>query len=81
MSIAVRLRVNVGVVRFVRRIVGLKDETYNRHIINGDHMRALCEAFIANGNSYNLFNSAVIELFEYIRVVSDYALCYLPLNH
>lgn len=53
----------------MRKIVGLKDDAYNRHIVTGEHLKPVCEAFLANGTKYNLFNSAVIELFEFIRVV------------
>ncbi|XP_078001272.1 serine/threonine-protein phosphatase 4 regulatory subunit 3-like isoform X2 [Glandiceps talaboti] len=58
----------LSVVRFVRRIVGLKDEFYNRYLIKGDLFQPLIDAFQANGDRYNLLNSAVLELFEFIRM-------------
>jgi hypothetical protein len=54
----------------MRKIIGLKDDFYNRYIIKGDLFLPVVEAFIANGKKYNLLNSAMIEMFEYIKVVS-----------
>uniref|UniRef100_A0A8C4XHG0 Serine/threonine-protein phosphatase 4 regulatory subunit 3 n=1 Tax=Erpetoichthys calabaricus TaxID=27687 RepID=A0A8C4XHG0_ERPCA len=54
--------------RFMRRIVGLKDEFYNRYIIKGNLFEPVINALLDNGTRYNLLNSAVIELFEFIRV-------------
>ena len=59
-----------GAVRFLRRLINLKDDTYSRHIVQNSHFKAVCEAFLANGDKYNLFNSAIIEMFEFIRTVS-----------
>ncbi|XP_062911993.1 serine/threonine-protein phosphatase 4 regulatory subunit 3 [Mobula hypostoma] len=54
--------------RFMRRIIGLKDEFYNRYIIKGNLFEPVINAFLDNGTRYNLLNSAIIELFEFIRV-------------
>ncbi|KFQ21688.1 Serine/threonine-protein phosphatase 4 regulatory subunit 3B, partial [Mesitornis unicolor] len=54
--------------RFMRRIIGLKDEFYNRYIIKGNLFEPVINALLDNGTRYNLLNSAVIELFEFIRV-------------
>ncbi|NXP57580.1 P4R3B phosphatase, partial [Chloropsis cyanopogon] len=56
--------------RFMRRIIGLKDEFYNRYITKGNLFEPVINALLDNGTRYNLLNSAVIELFEFIRVVS-----------
>lgn len=56
--------------RFCRKIVGLKDEFYNRYIIRQDLFRPIVKAFLANGSRYNLLNSAIIELFQFIKTVS-----------
>ena len=56
--------------RFLRRIVGLKDEFYNRYIVKGQLFDPVISAFKENGQRYNLLNSAIVELFEFIRVVS-----------
>ena len=54
----------------MRRIIGLKDEFYNRYIIKGNLFEPVINALLDNGTRYNLLNSAVIELFEFIKVVS-----------
>lgn len=64
--------------RFMRRIVGLKDEFYNRYIIKGQLFDPVVTAFKNNGQRYNLLNSAIVELFEFIRVVSK--LCPVKLS-
>ncbi len=56
--------------RLMRRTVGLKDEFYNRYLIKGNLFEPVVKAFVRNGHKYNLFNSAVIELFEFVRMVS-----------
>lgn len=58
---------NLSALRLLRRTIGLKDEIYHKHIIKVDLFKPLAEAFARNGKRYNLFNSAVIELFEYIK--------------
>ncbi|XP_064411738.1 serine/threonine-protein phosphatase 4 regulatory subunit 3 isoform X3 [Latimeria chalumnae] len=54
--------------RFMRRIIGLKEEFYNRYIIKGNLLQPVINALVDNGTRYNLLNSAIIELFEFIRV-------------
>ncbi|KAM9810193.1 serine/threonine-protein phosphatase 4 regulatory subunit 3B isoform 1-T1 [Syngnathus typhle] len=54
--------------RFMRRIIGLKDEYYNRYIIKGNLFEPVINALLDNGTRYNLLNSAIVELFEFIRV-------------
>ncbi len=61
---------SLAALRFCRRIVGLKDEFYNRYIVRNNLFKPIVKAFIANGRRYNLINSAIIELFEYIKLVS-----------
>ncbi|XP_001628838.2 serine/threonine-protein phosphatase 4 regulatory subunit 3A isoform X1 [Nematostella vectensis] len=58
----------LNALRFCRKIVGLKDEFYNRYIIKGKLVEPIITAFKENGNRYNLLNSAIVELFEFIRV-------------
>lgn len=53
--------------RFVRRIVGLKDDFYNRHITVNCLLRPIVDALKKNSGRYNLLDSAIIELFEFIR--------------
>lgn len=59
-----------GALRFMRRIIGLKDEFYNRYIMRNFLFEPVIKAFLNNGSRYNLMNSAIIEMFEYVRVVS-----------
>jgi len=56
--------------RLLRKCIGLKDEFYYRHITRLDLFRPVVDAFVANAHKYNLLNSALIELFDFIRVVS-----------
>ena len=60
----------IGALRLMRKLIAPKDEFYNRYIIRGDLFKPVVEAFLSNGNRYNLLNSAMIEIFEFIRVVS-----------
>ncbi|XP_054239815.1 serine/threonine-protein phosphatase 4 regulatory subunit 3B isoform X4 [Indicator indicator] len=60
--------ISPGALRFMRRIIGLKDEFYNRYITKGNLFEPVINALLDNGTRYNLLNSAVIELFEFIRV-------------
>lgn len=64
------LSVCPGALRFMRRIIGLKDEFYNRYIMRNFLFEPVIKAFLNNGSRYNLMNSAIIEMFEYVRVVS-----------
>uniref|UniRef100_A0A8C7QT66 Serine/threonine-protein phosphatase 4 regulatory subunit 3 n=1 Tax=Oncorhynchus mykiss TaxID=8022 RepID=A0A8C7QT66_ONCMY len=57
-----------GALRFMRRIIGLKDEFYNRYIMKNFLFEPVVKAFLNNGARYNLMNSAIIEMFEYVRV-------------
>jgi hypothetical protein len=50
-------------------MIGLKDDFYNRYLVKGNLFEPVVKAFILNGHKYNLFNSAVIEMFEFIRQV------------
>lgn len=46
-----------------------QDEHLINHFIRNNLLKPVISAFVANGNRYNLLNSAVLELFEYIRKV------------
>ena len=59
----------LSALRFLRKILSFKDEQYNISIVRNDLFRSIVEAFKANKRKYNLLNSALIELFEYIRQV------------
>ncbi|KAF2975041.1 hypothetical protein EK904_006969 [Melospiza melodia maxima] len=53
--------------RFMRRIIGLKDELYNHYITLGNLFEPVVNAVLDNRNKCNLLKSASIELFEFIR--------------
>lgn len=56
----------------MRKIIGLRDDFYNRHIINSNLFAPVVDAFVRNNGRYNLLDSAIIEMFEYIKVVGVY---------
>ncbi|XP_055420262.1 serine/threonine-protein phosphatase 4 regulatory subunit 3-B-like [Bubalus kerabau] len=55
-------------IRFMRRIVGLRDELLNCYIIKGNFFEPVVNALLENGTRYNMLNSAIVELFDYIRM-------------
>jgi len=67
--------VSLGSLRFFRKIIGLKDEIYNRHITGSNLFAPVVEALQANNGRYNLLDSAIIELFEFIRTEEIRNLC------
>lgn len=61
--------------RFMRKIIGLKEEFYNRYITKGNLFQPVVDAFNANGDRYNLLNSAMIEMFEFVKMEDIRSLC------
>lgn len=61
----------LGALRFMRKIVGLKDEFYNRYIIKGNLFAPVIDALVKNNGRYNMMDSAICEMFEHIRSVSS----------
>ncbi|XP_055926133.1 serine/threonine-protein phosphatase 4 regulatory subunit 3-like isoform X3 [Argiope bruennichi] len=61
--------------RFMRKIIGMKDEFYNRYIISGNLFQPVVEAFKRNNGRYNLLDSAIVEMFEFIKVEDIKTLC------
>nr|XP_054758170.1 serine/threonine-protein phosphatase 4 regulatory subunit 3A-like isoform X1 [Lytechinus pictus] len=55
-------------VRFFRKVVAMRDDFYNRYIVKGNLFEPLVSLFNVNRSKYNLLNSALIELFEFIRI-------------
>lgn len=47
----------------------MQDEHLINHIVKHNLLKPVVDAFVGTGNRYNLLNSAVLELFEYIRKV------------
>ncbi|ERE65140.1 protein PPP4R3C [Cricetulus griseus] len=54
-------------IRFMRQMVGVNDKLYNHYIITKNLFEPVVKAFIHNGKRNNMLNSAIIELFEFIR--------------
>jgi protein phosphatase-4 regulatory subunit 3 len=54
--------------RFLRVVIALKDEKYLREIVKKRLLDSVMELFVANGARYNLINSVIIELVNFIRV-------------
>ncbi|XP_033226911.1 serine/threonine-protein phosphatase 4 regulatory subunit 3 isoform X2 [Belonocnema kinseyi] len=61
--------------RFMRKIIALKDEIYNRHIIKGNLFAPVFDAFVRNNGRYNLLDSAILEMFEFIKLEDIRSLC------
>nr|CAH7719050.1 unnamed protein product [Callosobruchus chinensis] len=61
--------------RFMRKLIALKDEFYNRYIIKGNLFAPVVEAFVRNNGRYNLLDSAIIEMFEFIKQEEIKTLC------
>ena len=58
--------------RFLRKTLSLKEETYNKYIIKSNLFAPVVDALKTNGARYNILNSAIIELFDFIRSVSGF---------
>jgi len=61
----------LGALRFMRKIVALKDEFYNRYIIKGNLFAPVIDALVKNNGRYNMMDSAICEMFEHIRSVMN----------
>lgn len=47
----------------------MQDEHLINHVVKNNLLKPIVDAFVGNGSRYNLLNSAVLELFEYIQKV------------
>ncbi|XP_067619498.1 serine/threonine-protein phosphatase 4 regulatory subunit 3 isoform X1 [Eurosta solidaginis] len=65
----------LGALRLLRKIIALKDEFYNRHIVKGNLFAPVVDAFIRNNGRYNLLESAILELFEFVKLEDIKTLC------
>jgi len=54
-------------IRFLRACVGLKDDFYNRYLIKSNAFAPVMKVFADNGDKYNLLNSAILDLVDFIR--------------
>jgi hypothetical protein len=57
----------VAGVRFLRTCIGTKDDFYMRYLVRNNLLEPLMAVFFENGPRYNLLNSAVLELVEFVR--------------
>jgi len=57
----------VAAIRFLRACVQLKDEFYNRYLIKINAFSPVIKVFKLNGDRYNLLNSSVLELIDFVR--------------
>ncbi|XP_075813506.1 protein PPP4R3C1-like [Microtus pennsylvanicus] len=58
----------LSALRLMRQMIGLKDEIYNLYIVRKNLFKPVISSLLRNGRRYNMLNSAIIELFEFIRV-------------
>lgn len=61
----------LAALRVLRKVIHQKDEQYNRYIIEKKVIDPIVDCFVANGDRYNLLNSAILEFFDFIRHVSS----------
>ncbi|PNT71753.1 hypothetical protein BRADI_2g34980v3 [Brachypodium distachyon] len=57
----------VAAVRFMRTVIGRNDAFLISHVISQNMLKPIIEAFVENGDRYNMLHSGVLELLEYIR--------------
>ncbi|XP_019462469.1 PREDICTED: serine/threonine-protein phosphatase 4 regulatory subunit 3-like isoform X2 [Lupinus angustifolius] len=57
----------VTAVRFVRTILAHHDEHVINYFVQNNVLKPIVDVFVADGSHYNLLNSAVLELFEFLR--------------
>jgi protein phosphatase-4 regulatory subunit 3 len=57
----------VAAVRFMRTIISRNDEYLVRHVVKFNLLKPIIDAFIKNGDRYNMLQSGVLELLEHIR--------------
>nr|SVE76237.1 EOG090X01QS [Daphnia longispina] len=65
----------LSALRFLRKIISLKDEFYNRYIVKSNLLSPVVDAFLRNNGRYNLLDSAILELFEFIKMEDIKSLC------
>lgn len=59
----------MGSLQDLKLFAFMQDEHLINHIVKNNLLKPIVDAFVGNGDRYNLLNSAVLELFEYIRKV------------
>eukprot|EP01134_Creolimax_fragrantissima_P000267 CFRG0267T1 len=56
----------LSAVRFLRAIIGLKDEFYNRHLVENKIFLLASEALCRNGARYNMLHSAILDILTFV---------------
>ena len=59
---------SLAALRFMRKIISMLDEFYNRYIVKGNLFAPVVDALFKSGSRYNLLNSTILEMFEFIRM-------------
>lgn len=59
----------LAVVRLLRAAIAHPDPELSRHIAQRDLLEPVVAAFCRNGDRYNLLNSAILDLFQYMLQV------------
>lgn len=57
----------IAAIRFLRTCISMKDEFYYRSITKENLFEPVFSVFLENGPRYNMLNSSVLELMEFIR--------------
>lgn len=57
----------LGVIRFFRRLIATKDNLYFELIMNEDLFSPIIQVLKNNNGRYNLLDSAILEMFEFIQ--------------
>uniref|UniRef100_A0A6A7G426 Serine/threonine-protein phosphatase 4 regulatory subunit 3-like isoform X4 n=1 Tax=Hirondellea gigas TaxID=1518452 RepID=A0A6A7G426_9CRUS len=61
------MRILLCVIRFMRVCIDLREDPVDKSIVSHDCFAPIIGLFQANGKRYNILNSTMIELFEFIR--------------
>ena len=62
----------LAIIRFIRTTVGTKDDFYVKQIIKSKVFDKILGLLLLTGSKYNLINSSIIELFDFIRKVQQF---------
>lgn len=57
----------LSALRFLRKTISIKEEVYHRYIVKSNLFEPVVQALRSNAARYNILNSAIIELFDFIR--------------
>lgn len=74
---------SLAALRFMRKIIAMLDEFYNRYIVKGNLFAPVVDVLFKSGSRYNLLNSTILEMFEFIRVenIKSLVACIVESHH